>query len=40
MQKGTKSKNDIKKLGHETQEGDRRIRRVDECVKLSSFQDT
>lgn len=46
-QKGTKLKNYMtklriymKKLVHETQEGGRRITRVDECVKLPNFQDT
>lgn len=36
----TKLRNDLKTLVHETQKGFRRITRVDECVKLSNFQDT
>jgi len=39
-QKRTKLRNDLKTLVHETQKGFRRITRVDECVKLSNFQDT
>lgn len=39
-QKRTKLRNYMKKFMHETQEGGRRITRVDECVKLSNFQDT
>lgn len=39
-QERTKLRRDMKKLLHETQEGGRRITRVDECSKLSNFQDT